>query len=183
VFSTKSEARKYAKEKLKALFLLDISEKITDKILNWDLWQKANSILFYSALPDEINLEYLIQKSLELHKKCFLPVISGDILKYSELNNSSELKQNNFSVLEVINKTIYSDFSQLDLIFIPGLMFDSSRLRLGRGKGFYDKTLREYNKNQTTTVGIISSELVYPGNFSFIENWDLKVNYLITEQE
>jgi len=52
----------------------------------------------------------------------------------------------------------------LDLIIVPGLGFTTNGKRLGRGKGYYDRCLTEYNKeypsNNLKTIGLAFSQQI-----------------------
>lgn len=52
------------------------------------------------------------------------------------------------------------DFSEADVVIIPGVAFDRRRKRIGYGKGFYDRMLP--GKGSTTTaIGVIFDDLLY----------------------
>ena len=69
--------------------------------------------------------------------------------------------------------------SELDAIIVPGLCFSENGCRLGRGKGYYDKTLA--NIHQEKLIGVTYSS-VFPFAFKE-ESHDIKMGSIITESK
>ena len=68
------------------------------------------------------------------------------------------------------------------VLLIPLLAFDSYKNRLGYGKGFYDRYLSKFirNNNKTLTIGVAFSFQRY--NKLPVSNKDFKLKYIITEK-
>ena len=69
-----------------------------------------------------------------------------------------------------------------DIVMVPLLAFDEYKNRLGYGKGFYDKYLNRYlrNNKKIITVGVAFSFQKY--HKLPTTNQDYKLNYIITEK-
>jgi len=65
-----------------------------------------------------------------------------------------------------------------DIIIVPGLAFDRSGNRLGRGGGFYDAYLRNFHGQK---IGICK-QMQFVDELP-IEEHDIKVDFVITENE
>jgi 5-formyltetrahydrofolate cyclo-ligase len=63
----------------------------------------------------------------------------------------------------------------LDFILVPGVAFDLSGRRLGRGKGYYDRLLKQ---TRGTTCGVAFDEQIV-GEIP-VEPHDLNVNCILT---
>ncbi len=137
-------------------------------------------------MKDEISLYTVIEQALYLKKNCFLPIIKDNELYISKLNNLDEvLKKNILGFYEIENNfpNDYNKISEiLDLIFVPALCFDKKGNRLGRGKGFYDKFFVNISRQNIITTGIIPDILLF-SDLDFIDPWDQKVDYIITEKK
>ena len=113
--------------------------KAVGEIIEKSLWfQFASKVLTYHSLPDEICTHRHIEKWNNV-KQLFLPRVNGDVLDIVKYTPSTT-QQGAFKIIEPSgNNTIPPQ--ELDLIIVPGLAFDLSGNRLGRGKGFYDRLL------------------------------------------
>ncbi|HXW52520.1 MAG TPA: 5-formyltetrahydrofolate cyclo-ligase [Myxococcota bacterium] len=84
------------------------------------------SIALFDALPDEIDTIPLDSVLVELRASCHIPYI----------NQENRLS---FTLRECVGPSN----DNLRVIFVPGLAFNQLGHRLGRGKGYYDRTLAE----------------------------------------
>lgn len=74
--SVKSELRKEYKIIRKNVQNKAEKDKlINNYLLNFELFDKCNQLLFYAALDDEVNLDLSVKKSLEKGKKVALPFV------------------------------------------------------------------------------------------------------------
>ena len=69
-----------------------------------------------------------------------------------------------------------------NVMLIPILAYDSSKYRLGYGKGFYDRYLNKYSKKfrNILTVGVAYSFQKY--HKLPIDKNDVKLDYILTEK-
>ena len=108
----------------------------------------AERVLLYHSLPDELSTREFLA-SLPQGKRYYLPRVNGpdlDILPYE----ASRTHLGAFHIEEPDgNDTV--DVADIDLIVVPGVAYDRSGNRLGRGKGFYDRLL---SRARAITVGV-----------------------------
>lgn len=121
---------------------MDISKRITSKLLNRILEKDdINVVLLYHSLPDEVNTHSLIRDLHDNGKKVILPTVIGDDLELHEyVDDESFVLSSSFNIQES-NGPLFTDYSSIDLAIIPGMAFTPDGVRLGRGKGYYDRLL------------------------------------------
>lgn len=100
---------------------------------------KAENVLLYHALDDEISLNGILSR-WNSSKCLFLPRVTGEDLQIVPVTSTTDLKSGAFGIKEPQEDGI-SDLSIIDLVIVPGMAFDPDGRRLGRGKGYYDRLL------------------------------------------
>ena len=141
----KREIRKKIKEKKKQYSLLEKkanSKIIFEKIERLDDFMRAKTILVYWSMPDEVFTHDFVLRWYH-KKKVLLPVVKGNELElkvFSGLENM--IKGEQYGIEEPVGESFYQ-FEEIDLIIVPGVAFDKKNNRLGRGKAYYDKLLKE----------------------------------------
>ena len=115
----------------------------------------ANTVMLFANLPDEIATFSLIDKSIAMGKKIFLPVINGDDMTACEFKG--EYKIGKYDIKEPLtpHSSLLTPHS-IDFMLVPGVAFSPNGYRLGRGKGYYDKFLSK--QTDLFTVGVCFRE-------------------------
>jgi 5-formyltetrahydrofolate cyclo-ligase len=67
------------------------------------------------------------------------------------------------------------------LVVVPGIGFDATGRRLGRGLGYYDRALAALRRDQPVTVVGIAYELQIVAELPH-EPWDEPVDVIVTER-
>lgn len=119
-----------------------LSDEICRSIRLSSRWQSAQTVLLYHALPDEPNLQPLLDKGLCEGKQIILPVVVKDDLLLKSYNGIEAMQKGAFGILEPIGDAWpESEYCTVNLAIIPGMAFDNAGHRLGRGRGYYDRLL------------------------------------------
>lgn len=116
-------------------------------------FSNARRIGTFSALPHEPNLSLL--NTLLPDRQFFYPVVlSQEEMAFHLVTNPSTLKNGAFGIREP-NPQVHPPVTaeDLDLILVPALAFDLQGNRLGQGKGYYDRFLKEIPTTPTIGVG------------------------------
>lgn len=142
---TKQEIRAQVKVSIKLMQEAQreaASMNICQQIIATPEWQMAKSVWLYAALPDEVNLSHLIHHAGQCGKQVLLPVIDGErlLIKYYDPLHIVQTGRYNIPEPTECCPTL-SNFDEIDLAVIPGRAFTRDGLRLGRGKGYYDRIL------------------------------------------
>ena len=120
--------------------LLEQSEQIMAKLECHPDFVKAERVMLYSALPDEVQTQAFLEK-WHLKKQIILPTVVGDDIVPVELTPDTPFAVGDFNILEPQNRPYTGGY---DLIVVPGMAFDRTGNRLGRGKGYYDRFLSQH---------------------------------------
>ena len=120
--------------------LLEQSEKILAQLEQHPDFVKAERVMLYSALPDEVQTQAFLEK-WHLKKLIILPTVVGDDIIPVAYEKDTDFAVGDFNILEPQNEPYKGDF---DLIVVPGVAFDRKDNRLGRGRGYYDRFLCQH---------------------------------------
>lgn len=112
----------------------------------------APRVLLYHALADEISLSSVLQHWWK-RKQLFLPTIVGDDIVVREYRGPESLVRGPFGIMEPIGPELGA-MTAHDLIVVPGVAFDRSGHRLGRGRGYYDRLLARPEFSRAFRLGI-----------------------------
>jgi 5-formyltetrahydrofolate cyclo-ligase len=97
--------------------------------------------MLYSALPDEVPTQSLIDGLVAQGKTVLLPrVVSDTDMELRHYTGPHDLQTGAFGILEPTGQ-LFTDYATIDVAIIPGMAFDAAGHRLGRGKGYYDRFL------------------------------------------
>lgn len=121
-------------------------------------------VAVYSALPGEVDLSSLVAG---LDRIWVFPKVVGEELVFHEVRNiRKDLVVGKFNVLEPKKWLPVIDVGEIDLFLCPGLGFDHTGARIGRGRGFYDRVLARARED-AVKVGVCFG-------FQFVEKVDME---------
>lgn len=114
------------------------SALILSKLESLPEFVAAKTVLLYFSLPDEVQTGEFLNRWCG-SKRLVLPVVDGDDL-ILKVYDPAKVDVGYQKIMEPTDTDIVEP-ENLDLAVIPGVAFDASNNRLGRGKGFYDRLL------------------------------------------
>ncbi|KAM5291889.1 5-formyltetrahydrofolate cyclo-ligase-like [Ctenodactylus gundi] len=153
VRSAKRRLRAELKERLRALSLEERqrqSRLLAQKVIAHSQYQNSQRISIFLSMQDEIDTEEIIKDIFQQGKACFIPryQLQGsrmDMVRLMSTDEIASFPKTSWNISQPAEDDVREDALStggLDLIFMPGLGFDSHGHRLGRGGGYYDAYLR-----------------------------------------
>ena len=122
-------------EKLVDSDLSELSSKIFRRLTQTKVFKNAECVLAYYSFGNEVFTHDFVEE-LSYYKKVILPVVKKDTLVLREYKGKDKLCLSDYGILEPIGDD-FTDYAQIDLGVIPGVVFDRNLNRLGRGKAYY----------------------------------------------
>ena len=149
------------------------------KLIQFKIKKKIIKIALYYPSNFELNILKILELKYFLSQNILLPITEkNNLMKFFMWKKNDVLFVNKFGMLEPVK----TKSKVPDLMLIPTLAFDKKKFRLGYGKGFYDRYLNKYLKQNRNilTVGVA---------FSFqkhhklpINHNDVKLDFILTEK-
>lgn len=154
---------------------------IKEKLFKQPEFEKAAAILFYADFGSEVPTTAMMEGALALGKTVILPItdIETNSLVLRKVTDLSHLEPNKYGIPEpVIENTAHIDADVIDLVIVPGMVFDEHGGRIGYGGGYYDRFLRKIDPI-VPWISIAFELQIVPQIPS--ESHDLPVDMVITE--
>ncbi|MBL7686239.1 MAG: 5-formyltetrahydrofolate cyclo-ligase [Deltaproteobacteria bacterium] len=155
-----------------------LSQKIEQHLLQLTQYHSLKSVGFYIDFKGEVKTKGLIEQAFQAQKRVAVPVIhhSDSECRFCWIDSLEVLEKSSFGFLQPSKKSLLAKLNELEAIFVPGVAFSKEGDRLGRGKGFYDRVLKEF---RGLKIG-----LAY--NFQILDviptdAWDQKLDGIVTE--
>lgn len=141
--------------------------------------------MFYVSFGSEVNTQLMIKMLFEqisltrnsIHKKIIcVPIVKKNRLIPSIIQKFSDLnKKNGFGILEP-SKIKKLSKNKIDIAIVPGIVFDKRCHRIGYGKGYYDRFLKNFNG---TKIGLafrmqITKKIEH-------KTHDVRLDYILTD--
>ena len=107
-----------------------------------EVFQQAETVLAYWSMDDEVYTHDFVKRWAG-SKTLLLPCVKGDELELRYFDGEERLQPGEgYAIPEPVGE-LFADWGKIDLILVPGVAFDKFGNRLGRGKGYYDKVLKQ----------------------------------------
>ena len=119
----------------------EMSKEILMQIEENPTFQKASVIMAYWSMDDEVFTHEFVQKWAS-QKRIILPVVNEDELLLKEFKGVKEMVTGDRYGIPEPDGQVFGNPELIELIIVPGVAFDTSKNRMGRGKAYYDKLLR-----------------------------------------
>ena len=154
---------------------------VAQNLLSLDEIKKADTVLCYISIDDEICTDEIVRVLLDSGKSVGAPycVDNNGNMDFYYITDFEDLRIQSFGVREpVIEKCKKVTSFDNTIIILPGLCFDSNGNRLGYGKGYYDRFLQIHS---LISVGLCYNSLIVKKVPT--DMYDKKADIIVTEND
>lgn len=179
---SKRELRKYFKQirqEMSAEQRKNIDNQIFQNVTETAEYKRAEIILAYVSSEIEVNTYKIIEYSKQIGKKICVPKCkpNSNDMDFYEINSMNDLEPGAFGILEPKSNCNEWNKRGNACCIVPALSYDIRGYRLGFGKGFYDKFLKDFKgvKLGICYENCMSKQL--PDN-----EYDISVDLVVTDK-
>lgn len=159
----------------------EYSDIVSKSILSHYLYNEMKNIMVYISFKNEVNLKYLIEQSWMNGKNIFIPktnIVAHTMQPY-QINSWDDTIKGNYNLIEPKNNLTPFPIDEIELVLVPGIVFDRKGNRLGYGGGYYDRFFSQFIVHPFR-IGVCYE-------FQLIDNLpseqhDLPMNEIVTEE-
>ena len=170
-----------------------------DKVVALDAFKNAKTMCVYIAHPKlrEVDCSSLIREALrDDGKKVFVPIVDdrNSNVRFLRVRDPVEkdLEKRTMGMMEPTEidwrtnekrEDLAAAKEKLDLVITPGLAFDKTCKRLGRGGGYYDKFLSQGKGKEAVKVGLAFDAQILREEDGAIplDPWDVVLDVVVSE--
>lgn len=182
---TKEQIRKRIIQDRNQMLSMEVTEKsnmIAQKVLKTPEYEEAHSILLYADYRHEVMTRDIFDDAVLRKKKVYFPKSNADCtMDFYQVVSVKQLESGYKGIKEpVADETYRYRYNQKEdtLIIVPGVAFDMNGYRVGYGKGFYDRFLKD--KRQMTVMGLCFSNQLLEDIPH--DQYDIRMDKIVTEE-
>jgi len=120
--------------------------RITRRVTAMWSYRDADTLFIYVSGPLEVDTRAIIHHALAEGKRVAVPRCIDDTrnMQFWLIKSEEDLESGAFGILEPKEHCEPATATAQSLCLVPGLAFDLSGMRLGFGKGYYDRFLSKF---------------------------------------
>ena len=170
------EKRKTINEEQKIKWNNAISQLICDT----EYFKNAQQVLVFASTEYEFDTRYIVERCREAFKRVFYPrcIDKDGNMIFFKVDSVGDLTFGAFDILEPKKSCKQYIPRDNDLVIVPCLSADRQKNRIGYGKGYYDRFLKNFNG---VSIAPCYSEML-EGEIP-TDEYDIKVNIIVTDKE
>ncbi|MHD0397603.1 5-formyltetrahydrofolate cyclo-ligase [Staphylococcus simulans] len=151
----KSELRKQVLQKMKNINNLNkekADQWLKEELLKTYAFKKAKTVGIVLSMEHEVNTFPIIESIISHDKIPFVPATDYETkrMTFQRLDNFNQLSTDEKGIQYVDADTERTN--SLDLLIVPGVVFNQDGYRIGYGGGYFDKFL---NRHRTETISLV----------------------------
>jgi len=160
--------------------IADCSIQISNLSLTLNIWEYSLYHLFMTNEKNkEIDTSYLLSVLQGKDKQPVIPkIVDDNRLEHFLLNDQTLLKNNRWGIPEPLGGITINP-KQIEVVFVPLLVFDQHGHRVRYGKGYYDRFLDQCSES-TLKVGLTFFDPVT--KIEDIETHDISLDFALTPE-
>ena len=158
----------------------EIEHSFLKTLFSSSLWKESQCIGVTLSNSLEWQTRGIIQKAWQEKKQVCVPktIPSLKQMAFYELTGYAQIEPGHFGMDEPVpSKTQKITKEEIDLLFVPGLMYNQKGYRVGFGGGYYDRFLMDFPGETIAMLHTKQLDASLP-----VENHDIPVSYLLTEK-
>lgn len=156
----------------------EYSQQIIAKLPQLYPVSKAKTIMAFLSIQNEVDLLPFVNRMKEEGRRIILPRVEKDgNMVGVEFTDLQSCKTSSFGIPEPVGEAVPAD--EIDVVLVPGLVYDGNGFRLGYGKGYYDRFLAKLPV-ETFKCGICYDFQIVDDVFPHPQ--DISVHWIVTEK-
>lgn len=157
----------------------DASDDLLEELETLPCIDHSQVLAAFMPLKDEPQILSFLEQWIIDGKTLLLPRVDGEDMTFHLINSLNDLQPGAFGILEP-DPTVSPEFNDsIPVFLIPGVAFSEEGVRVGRGKGFYDRHLKKHP--QAVKVGICFEKQVLNGYIAQ-NSWDVPMDYIVSSR-
>jgi len=142
--STLRESLKRNRDERSGVMVRRMSEQVCKRALRQPLLDKCKTVALYNGVGGEVQTTALYEGLIEREITVVFPrcSLASKVLQFIAVDNLEDMRPGAFDIPEPRGSE--TPLHRIDLVMLPGVGFDERGSRLGRGAGYYDRTLEDY---------------------------------------
>ena len=157
IYNKKKDTRKMIRDSIARMSprqRREASEAAARILMDTRIWKEAGCVLAYLAFGTEMNADRLVGAALREGKALFVPRVDGKEMSFHRiLSADGPFERGVFGIRQPAAEDEPWELGAsggLTLVVVPGMAFDVSGGRLGRGGAYYDRFISECRASLVT---------------------------------
>lgn len=126
---------------------IGLDKKISEYIINSEYFKNARQVLLFSPSGSEFDTRYTAESCRSNGKTVYYPKCLDEDgqMRFFLVNNDSDLTEGMYDIREPREGCSEYTEQKGDIIIVPALSVDKDFVRIGYGKGYYDRFLKNFH--------------------------------------
>lgn len=159
---------------------IEIENKMYNVLFQSNMWKKSQLIGLTYSTEQEWNTIPIMKRAWQEGKRVCIPKSNHKTksMDFYIIEDENDTIEGGYQIQEP--KTEYNPLNknEIDLLIVPGVVFNEEGFRIGFGGGFYDRFLIDF---PNTTISLLASFQL--NNALIVEKHDIAVQHLIIEDK